>query len=127
MKKLNPPTILAPLSNYVNGVVVEPNKRWLYTSGQVGVTKEGHCPEDFESQFSIAMDNIIELLKEANMGAEDIVKMTFFLVDHADLTTARKIRDSKLNNVPVASSLLFISGFVLPELKVEIECIAARA
>ncbi len=126
IKKLNPSTILAPVSNYANGTLVEPGLRWVYTSGQVGITKDGKCPEDFESQFAIAMDNILEILKEGDMGPEDIVKITMYMVDRADLGAARRIRDSKLNDVPVASTLIFVSGFVMPELKVEVECVAAK-
>ena len=125
MKKTSPDTIYVPVPNYVAAAIVPPDATWMHISGQVGFNREG-CPEDFESQMAIAMDNILAVLRDADMNAENIVKLTFNIVDRADLEALRKVRDEKLGGVYVASTILVVAGFALPELKVEIDCVAAR-
>lgn len=125
-RTLNPDTIFVPVPNYVAATVVEPGAHWLHVSGQVGIGPRGHCPANFEDQFAIAMDNVLAVLKDADMGPEDIVKMSFFLIDRSDLPAARRIRDAKLQGGYVASTILIVAGFVIPELKVEIDCVAAK-
>jgi 2-iminobutanoate/2-iminopropanoate deaminase len=126
-KKLNPPDVVAPFSNYAQGVEAEPGLRWLHVSGQVGQTRDGTCPSDFAGQFEIAMDNLLGVLRAAGMGPQDIVKITTFITDIKDLPVSRPIRDRKLEGVPVASTLLVVAGLARPEWKVEIECTAAKA
>jgi 2-iminobutanoate/2-iminopropanoate deaminase len=125
LKKTAPETVYVPVPNYVAATIVPPNATWIHVSGQVGFDRSG-CPEDFESQMAIAMDNILAVLRDADMGAEDIVKLTFNIVDRADLAALRKVRDEKLGGVYVASTILVVAGFALPELKVEIDCVAAK-
>jgi len=126
-KKHNPGSIPAPFSNYAHGVEAASGLRWLHVSGQVGVKQDGSCPSEFAAQFETAMDSLLEVLKAAGMGPEDIVKMTTFMTDRNDLAASRPIRDRKLNRVPVASTLIFVAGLARPEWKVEIECTAAKA
>ena len=126
-KKHNPDTIVAPFSNYAQGVETAPGLRWLHVSGQVGVRKDGSCPAEFAQQFEIAMDGVLEVLKAAGMGPEDIVKITTFMTDPKDLPASRPIRERKLGGVPVASTLIYVVGLARPDWKVEIECTAAKA
>lgn len=125
-KKYNPETIARAYSNYVNGTEVDAGKRWLYVSGQCGVRQDGSIPKDFREQCEVALDNVLEVLRAADMGAEDIVKVTFFMVDRGGLKDAREVRDAKLGGIPVSSTLIFVSGFILEEFKIEIECVAAK-
>lgn len=122
----NPETMAPPYSNYVNGTEVAASKRWLYVSGQCGVRPDGSIPLDFETQCEVAMDNVLAVLAAADMRPEDVVKVSFFMTDRNDLQAARTIRDRKLNNVAVSSTLILIAGMILPEFKIEIECTAAR-
>lgn len=124
--KLNPSGVVVPVPNYIAGTLVKPESSWVYTSGQVGIDKEGNIPRDFSSQCSIAMDNVMHILKEGQMGPENIVKLTFFLINRDDLMKLREIRDEKMNGIYVASTVLVVSGFVLSELKIEIDCVAAK-
>jgi enamine deaminase RidA (YjgF/YER057c/UK114 family) len=125
-KKYNPPTVAPAYSNYAQSTEVQAVKRWLYVSGQCGVRADGSIPSDFRSQCELAMDNVLANLSAADMSAEDIVKVTLFVVDRADLGEARQVRDAKLGGNPVSSTLVFISGLILPEFKIEIECVAAK-
>lgn len=127
LKKHNPASIVAPFSNYAQGVEAAPGLRWLHVSGQVGVRKDGSCPADFAGQCEIAWDNLLAVLQAAGMGPKDIVKVTTFMTDAKDLPASRPIRDKKLDGVAVASTLIFVVGLARPDWKIEIECTAAKA
>ena len=60
------------------------------------------------------------------MTLQDIVKTTIYLVDRADYPAFVKVRTEVLNGHKPASTLVYVSGLVKPEWKVEIDVIAAR-
>jgi len=60
------------------------------------------------------------------MTLQDIVKTTIYLVDRGDYATFAKVRAEILNGHKPASTLVYVSGLVKPEWKVEIDVIAAR-
>ena len=125
-RKFNPPTIRSP-GTYTHGVESAPGLRWLHVAGQVGVEKDGTLAPDCATQAATAFDNLFEVLKGANMGIEDIVKITTFMVDRNDLPAMREARAKAFGNVRAASTLLIVAGLAQPELKIEVECIAAKA
>jgi len=127
LKKHNPPTVVAPFSNYAQGVEAAVGLRWLHVSGQVGVRPDGSCPADFAGQCEVAWDNLLGVLAAAGMGPADIVKITTFMTDPKDLPASRPIREKKLAGVPVASTLIFVAGLARADWKIEIECTAAKA
>ena len=49
------------------------------------------------------------------------------MVDCNDLPAMREARAKVFGNVRVASTLLIVAGLAQPELKIEVECIAAKA
>jgi enamine deaminase RidA (YjgF/YER057c/UK114 family) len=59
------------------------------------------------------------------MGTHNLVKVTTFLINRADLATARAIRERMLQGAEPASTLLFVAGLAGPDWLVEIEAIAA--
>jgi 2-iminobutanoate/2-iminopropanoate deaminase len=125
LKHHNPKAVAPPFSRYSHGVEAPDNARWLYVSGQVGVTPEGKIAQGAEAQIEQAWRNVLSVLAAAGMGARDLVKVTTYLVNRADLATARTTRDRMLQGAEPASTLIFISGLASPEWLVEIEAIAA--
>ena len=123
----NPATVAAPFSRYSHGVETQAGARWLHISGQVGVTPEGKVAESAAAQIEQAWRNVLSVLEAAGMGPRDLVKVTTFLINRADLPTARTVRDRMLQGAAPASTLLFVAGLASPEWLVEIEAIAARA
>jgi 2-iminobutanoate/2-iminopropanoate deaminase len=85
MKKHNPETVAAPLSAYSHAIEVPPQARWLVVSGQVGIAADGSMPEDASGQAEVVWSNIQHILEHAGMDMGDIVRMTAYLVDPADL------------------------------------------
>ncbi|HEX6112286.1 MAG TPA: RidA family protein [Geminicoccaceae bacterium] len=125
LKTYNPQTVAPPFSRYSHGVEVSAGARWLYISGQVGVTPEGKVAEGAAAQIEQAWRNVLSVLEAAGMGPRDLVKVTTFLINRADLPTARTVRDRMLQGAAPASTLLFVAGLASPEWLVEIEAIAA--
>jgi len=126
-KTYSPDSVAPPFSNYAHAVEAPGNTRWLYVSGQLGVTKDGSVQDDFAGQAEQAFRNVIAILEEAGMGVEDIVRINTYLIDTADIGGYRGIRDRMLENHATASTMLVISALAAPQFKIEIEAVAAKA
>jgi enamine deaminase RidA (YjgF/YER057c/UK114 family) len=126
-KSFNPGSIAQPVGAYMHGVEVAAGARWLVASGQVGITPDGKVAEGFEAQARAAMNNLTAILKEAGMDWHDVVKVTSFILDRANLATLRKVRGEVQGDAKPASTLLVVSGLAAPEFLVEIELVAAKA
>jgi 2-iminobutanoate/2-iminopropanoate deaminase len=127
LKTYDPQTVAPPFSRYSHGVEVPAGARWLYISGQVGVTPEGKVAEGAAAQIEQAWRNVLSVLEAAGMGPRDLAKVTTFLINRADLPTARTVRERMLEGAAPASTLLFVAGLASPEWLVEIEAIAAAS
>jgi 2-iminobutanoate/2-iminopropanoate deaminase len=80
------PAAIGPYSqaNEVNGVI--------YTSGMLGIDpSDGQLKGDIYAQAQQALNNLSELLKEAGLTMNDIVKTTFFITDMACFTGVNEI------------------------------------
>jgi enamine deaminase RidA (YjgF/YER057c/UK114 family) len=111
---------------YSDAVESPATARVLYTSGTPGLDSEGELPADFAAQAELAWQNIRAILAEAGMGVEDIVRVSQFLTRRADLDAYRAIRTRHLGDARPASTLLFVSELIWPEMLIEIEVIAAK-
>ena len=120
-----PDTIRAPFAQYVHGVEIPAGFRLLVCSGQVGVTPEDTVPDDAEAQADQCFANIREILRSADMSADDVVRLNAFVTDRAHLAAYMRARDRFIGARATASTLMIVSGFTVPELKVEVEALAA--
>ncbi len=109
---------------YAHAVEIPANARVLHVSGQIGRTADGLVPENFEAQFRLAIANLFDVLAGAGMTAADIVKLTFFLTNAADLPQLGMIRRELLSVSPAVTTLV-VAGLAAPDLLVEVEAIAA--
>lgn len=126
-KTYSPGSVAPPFSNYAHAVEAPGDARWLYVSGQLGVTRDGTVPGDFAGQAEQAFRNLIAILEEAGMGVGDIVRVNTYLTDPANIVAYRGIRDRMLDNHATASTMLVISALATPQFKIEIEVVAAKA
>jgi enamine deaminase RidA (YjgF/YER057c/UK114 family) len=125
-KRYNPDTIAPPLSRYSHAVEAPASARWLHISGQVGIKPDGELAEGLEAQMAQAWQNVLALLKAADMDRSDLVKVTAFLTPAgADLALYRDVRDRSLGPAKPASTVVIVAGLAKPEYLVEIEAIAA--
>jgi enamine deaminase RidA (YjgF/YER057c/UK114 family) len=124
MKLLTPNGKRDEMLSYSPGIVVGGGGRTAYVSGQIGADAEGHVSADFETQVRQVWRNIAAVLGEADMTTDDIVKLTTFLIDPADFPIASRVRTEILREHKPASTLVYVSGLVKPEWRVEIEAVA---
>jgi enamine deaminase RidA (YjgF/YER057c/UK114 family) len=123
----NPQTVSPPFSRYSHAVEAAPGLRWLHLSGQVGVDPAGKTASGFEAQARQAFANLDALLRDAGMSWADVVKLTTFITDRANLATLRQVRDGALGEARPASTLLVVAGLASPDWLIEVELVAAKA
>jgi 2-iminobutanoate/2-iminopropanoate deaminase len=115
------------IGSYSDAIGVNPNLRWLITSGTPGFTDAGKIPADITGQSELAWENALRALAKADMTVHDIVKVTQYLTRGQDITAYVQIRNRFLGAARPASMLLVIPQLVWPNLLVEVEVIAAKA
>lgn len=125
----DPKDISPPLGRYSHGVEVAPNARWLYISGQVGISPDGVYADGIEAQSEQAWRNLEAILAEAGMGLEDLVRINAFITDSRFVAGFREGRDKVLGAdvPPPASTLLVVTALADPRMLIEVEAVAAKA
>lgn len=125
LKPHTPPGLHPPFAKYSHGMEVPAGHRILFASGQLGITREKHVPEDAAGQADLCFKAIGEILASAGMGFRDIVRINAYVTDRAYLKDYMQVRDRYVVDPPPASTLMIVSGFAAEIYKVEIEVIAA--
>jgi len=80
-KEINSDNAPVVAGGYAQAREVTDSNRTLYISGQIPVTADGKTPASFEEQAHVAWNNVKAQLSAANMGIENLVKVTIFLAD----------------------------------------------
>jgi len=114
-----------PLSNYAQAIAVEPGARYLFVSGQVGVSLSGDIPDDVRRQHELAWDNVLAILAAAGMDGRNIVDAHTYITDRNHLGIYREVRDRVLSGHRPACTLLVVSGLADPRLVMEVSVVAA--
>jgi enamine deaminase RidA (YjgF/YER057c/UK114 family) len=127
LRYLVPKVIRKPFARYSHAVEVPALARWLFCSGQLGVSVDDEIPESAEAQATLCFEAIAACLAEADMSFADIVRINAYVTDRAFMSPYMAVRDRYVTAPPPASTLMIVSGFSRPEFKVEIEVIAATA
>jgi reactive intermediate/imine deaminase len=115
-----------PVNGYSHAVAF--TGRMIAVSGQVPLDAAGRLvgPGDPLAQARQVFENLAAVLTAAGAALTDIVKLTVFLTDLADLDAFRQVRDEYFPaGSPPASSLVQVSGLVHPGFRIEIEALAA--
>ncbi|MGE4218536.1 MAG: RidA family protein [Alphaproteobacteria bacterium] len=126
LRKYNPEGMVAPLSPYSHACEVPPGARWLFIAGQIAIADDGSIPAGIEAQTDMIYQNIGKILKSANMGYEDLVWVNSFLADIEDRIVFNKTRAKYHGDAKPVSASSFVKMLVKPELRVEIQAIAAK-
>lgn len=125
--RFNPPSGWPQLGRAFNHGVVEPEGRRLHITGQVAWDSAGQVVGlgDCEAQVRKSFDNVESILAAVGRRLEDIVTMTIYFLDPADLLAIQKVRAERLApEVAPASTIIQTPGLVVPELLVELVPIA---
>ena len=125
--RYNPPTGWPQLGRPFHHGVVEPAGRVLHMTGQVAWDKDTNVigKGDCEIQARQCFDNAEHILRAFGGTLDDIVSLTVFYVNAADMPAIQKVRAEKLRleHGPV-SILIQAAGLITPDLLVEIIPIA---
>jgi enamine deaminase RidA (YjgF/YER057c/UK114 family) len=129
MQILQPQGWAAP-KGYANGVVARGD--WVALAGQIGWNAQAQFDsDDLVDQVRQALLNVRALLAEAGCGPENMVRMTWYLLDRREYTArAREIgaayREVLGREFGVAMTAVQVVGLMEERAKVEIEVTAVR-
>jgi enamine deaminase RidA (YjgF/YER057c/UK114 family) len=85
-------------------------------------------PGDIRAQARQVFDNLQAALQAVGAGFEQVVKLTYFLVDATQLPVVREIRDRYVNTQqPPASTAVEVRRLVRDDLLIEVEAVAVIA
>lgn len=122
---INPETIARP-TGYTH-VVEARGSRIVYISGQVAFDLQGNIVgiNDMKAQAEQVFKNLQAALAAVNATFEDVVKLTYFIVDIAQIPVVRDVRNQYINTAqPPASTAVEVRGLVRKELLLEVEAVA---
>jgi enamine deaminase RidA (YjgF/YER057c/UK114 family) len=104
-------------------------REWLVCSGQTAMGPDGSLPasSDMGEQVRAALDNVVTVLADGGMTPANVVKSTIYTTDvDAIIGVLGPASQRILGSSLPASTLIGVSRLAFPELKVEIEVLAAR-
>jgi enamine deaminase RidA (YjgF/YER057c/UK114 family) len=104
--------------------VVTGRGRLVVVSGQVAQNDRGELvgPGDPAAQARQVFENLRRCLAAAGAGFDDVVKLTLFVLDVADLPAVREARDAVIDTArPPASTAVQVSALAFPGYLLEVE------
>jgi enamine deaminase RidA (YjgF/YER057c/UK114 family) len=122
------PDDLALPAGYSHVVTIPPG-RLVWTSGQVPIDTERNIVAvgDWAGQTRAVFENLERALGAGGAGWSDVVKLTIYVVDVAELDTIRAVRDEFVDTAsPPTSSLVKVAGLFHRDVLIEVEAVAWR-
>lgn len=126
-REIRPADIAPEAANYAHAVLTTDARRWLHTSGVVPTEPDGATAPDIATQASQVWRNVAAMLRNAEMGPDDVVSVTTYAVVGHDLAEVMAARDRFLGGRRAASTLVTVPALARPEWFVEVAVVAAAA
>ncbi|MDQ5847924.1 MAG: RidA family protein [Pseudomonadota bacterium] len=126
MQALQPPGWARP-KGFSNGIAC--TGKLVFIAGQIGWTGQGEWRDkSFAGQFRQALQNIVDILKEAKGRPEHIVRLTWYVLDKQEYLAALKdvgaaYREIMGKHYPTMA-VVQVAGLIEPEARLEIEATA---
>jgi 2-iminobutanoate/2-iminopropanoate deaminase len=110
---------------YSPAVITEGGKT-IWVAGHTGAVDDTgkSLAGDFDAQCRQTFRNIEKTLAEAGAKLADLVTMTVFLIDARHTTRMTELRNEIFGKDFPASAAITVAGFALPEMMIEIQCVA---
>ena len=126
MQVLLPPGWPRP-KGYSNGVAAR--GRQVYVAGMIGWDAEGRfAGDDFASQARQALQNIVDVLRQADGKPEHIVRMTWYVLDKREyLAAGREVGQAfreVIGSYNAAMTAIEVTALIEDRARVEIEATA---
>ena len=98
----------------------------LFVSGIVPVDERRELVggDDVVAQARVVFENMRAILAAAGCTFADVVKVTVFLTDVADRPLINPVRQAVFGENRPASTLVEVSGLVIPGARIEVEAVA---
>jgi enamine deaminase RidA (YjgF/YER057c/UK114 family) len=127
--EINPPELGTP-RGFNHGLVVQPGWNLLFVAGQTATGPDGEVQHrDFASQFSLALDRTLAIVRAAGAAPEHVVRMTVFVTDMTAYRESRpyltKLWRERMGRHYPVMALVAVSELVDRNAVVEIEATAA--
>ena len=122
---LNPSNAPKPAANYSNVAIIPAGKKLLINIWTDWNDMEGNVAEGLEDQYRLALQNINLIVKSQGGTKEDIAKITVFMTDEPDWIKIKSAADEFLPSPRPSMSFIYVKGLFRPDIKVEIEALAA--
>lgn len=129
-RKVNPESLRIPTKAYSQGVLVPcGGSDLLFITGQLPQNIDGEIIHkgDIEAQTRLVFHRISEILGEAGMSHDDVVKLQIYVKKIEDAKVVSGVRNELFATAKPASTLVEVSGFVKDGCLLEIDAIAARS
>jgi enamine deaminase RidA (YjgF/YER057c/UK114 family) len=125
--RFNPAGMWQPNGRAFSQGVVQGEGVVVHVTGQVSWDEHDNVVGvgDVEEQMEKAVDNVRTVLAEVGGTLGDIVSMTIYFLDRADLPAIQRVRARHFEAATAPASVLIqVPGLVLPEFLVELVPIA---
>lgn len=130
MKILQPPTWAEP-KGYANGTMAEMQvgSRIIFVGGQIGWNAQQQFETDnLAEQVGVALQNIVDVLKEGGAGPEHITRMTWYVVDKQEYNAQLRDIGKQYRNIIgrhfPAMTAVEVAALIEDRARVEIEVTA---
>jgi enamine deaminase RidA (YjgF/YER057c/UK114 family) len=121
----NPPALPTPVG--YSHVAEASGGRTVYISGQVALDRERNLigPNDMRLQTQQVFTNLKGALESVGADFTHVVKLTYFVLDIAQLPVVREVRDQFVDTRhPPASSAVEVRRLFREDVLIEVEAVA---
>jgi NAD(P)-dependent dehydrogenase (short-subunit alcohol dehydrogenase family) len=123
------PAALGEPKGWNNGLIAPAGARMLFVAGQTGwPAGAGPVPDGFAAQFARALDQMLEVVREAGGQPHDVARLTVYVSDIpaylADRKTLGRLWRERFGTYYPAMALVQVQGLVDRGAMVEIEATA---
>jgi enamine deaminase RidA (YjgF/YER057c/UK114 family) len=130
MHKIIQPEGWKPARGYSNGMLATGPR--LYVGGQIGWNKDQVFEaKDFIGQMEQALRNIVDVVEAAGGSRDDIVRLTWYVIDKKEYLSKQKEVGDTYRKVMgkhfPSMTMVVVSGLVEDDALIEIEATAALA
>ena len=111
---------------YSPAVITEDATKTIWLAGHTGAVDDSgkSLAGNFDAQCRQTFRNIEKTLAEAGATLSNLVTMTVFLIDARLTTRMTELRTEIFGKDFPASAAITVAGFALPEMMIEIQCVA---
>ena len=100
----------------------------IYTfSGQIGADESGNLPDSYTKQIENTFVNLDKVLNSQSLTADDVIKVNIWATEEIDWENVFDPMWNKFfGNTYPSMTIAYVKALGLPEIKIEIEILAAK-